>query len=60
MLTLCQQMSKRHMFVKEFMSNLLTFGESDDRLNQQRVVRTKLDIYVFITITESISLLVDY
>jgi hypothetical protein len=30
------------------------------RLFQKRVVRTKFDIYVFVTITGSISLLMDY
>ena len=36
------------------------FERSRSRLFQKRVVLTKLDIYVFITITGSIHLLVDY
>ena len=43
-----------------YMEKVFGFDRTWWGLFQQRVVSTKLDLYVFITITGSIPLLVDY
>ena len=49
-----------YLFPKHFKTWFLTFSVPDEVLSQKRVVRTKLDIYLFITITGTIPLPGDY